>query len=48
MNCSLTQRFKKKNNCKKHWEQFFAEQNKIIELPEKWQKIVEQNSKYTV
>ena len=39
---------------KKHLEQFFAQKNKkfwengIIKLPEKWQKVVEQNGEYFV
>ena len=39
---------------KKHLEQFFAQKNKkfwengIIKLPEKWQKVVEQSSKYVI
>ena len=39
---------------KRHLEQFFAQKDKkfwedgIMKLPEKWQKVVEQNSDYTV
>ena len=41
-------------DCKRHLEQFFAQKDKkfwedgIMKLPEKWQKVVEQNSEYVV
>ena len=41
-------------DCKRHLEQFFAQKDKkfwedgIMKLPEKWQKVVEQNSEYIV
>ena len=41
-------------DCKRHLEQFFAQKDTkfweggIMRLPEKWQKIVEQNSEYIV
>ena len=41
-------------DCKRHLEQFFAQKNKtfwedrIMKLPEKWLKVVEQNSEYAV
>ena len=41
-------------NCKRHLEQFFAQKDKkfwedgIMKLPEKWQKVVEQNDEYDV
>jgi histone-lysine N-methyltransferase SETMAR len=41
-------------DCKRYLEQFFAQKDKkfwedeIMKLPEKWQKIVEQNSEYVV
>ena len=41
-------------DCKRHLEQFFAQKDKkfwehrIMKLPEKWQKVVEQNGKYAV
>ena len=38
---------------KRYLKQFFAQREKVLEneilkLPEKWQKVVEQNSEYTV
>ena len=41
-------------DCKRHLEQFFAQKDKkfwedgIMELPEKWQKVVEQKGEYVV
>ena len=41
-------------DCKRHLEQFFAQKDKkfwedgIMKLPEKWQKVVEQNGEYVV
>ena len=41
-------------DCKRHLEQFFAQKDKkfckdgIMKLPEKWQKVVGQNSEYIV
>ena len=41
-------------DCKRHLEQFFAQKDKkfwedgIMKLPEKWQKVVEQNGEYIV
>ena len=41
-------------DCKRHLEQFFAQRDKkfwedgITKLPEKWPKVVEQNSEYVV
>ena len=41
-------------DCKRHLEQYFAQKYKkfwedgIMKLPEKWQKVVEQNSEYVV
>ena len=41
-------------DCKRYLEQFFAQKDKkfwedeIMKLPEKWQKIVEQNSEHVV
>ena len=41
-------------DCKRYLEQFFAQMDKkfwedeIMKLPEKWQKIVEQNSEHVV
>ena len=46
--------FNSLEDCKRHLEQFFAQKNKkywedgILKLPEKWQKVVEQNGKYIV
>ena len=46
--------FSSLEDCKRHLEKFFAQKDKkfwedrIMKLPEKWQKIVEQNSKYVV
>ena len=41
-------------DCKRHLAQFFAQKDKkfwehrIMKLPEKWQKVVEQNGEYIV
>ena len=41
-------------DCKRHLEQFFAQKDKkfwedgIIKLPERWQKVAEQNGEYVV
>ena len=46
--------FNSLEDCKRHLEQFFAQKDTnfweggIMRLPEKWQKIVEQNSEYIV
>ena len=46
--------FSSLEDCKRHLEQFFAQKDKkfgqegIMKLPEKWQKVVEQNSEYVV
>ena len=46
--------FNSLENCKRHLEQFFAQKDKkfwddwIKKLPEKWQKVVEQNGEYVV
>ena len=46
--------FNSLEDCKRHLGQFFAQQDKIIKkdgimkLPEKWQKVVEQNGEYIV
>ena len=46
--------FNSLEDCKRHLEQFFAQKDKkfwedgIMKLPEKWQKVVEQNSEYVV
>ena len=56
---SLQNSFKRKNfhcleDCKRHLEQFFAQKDKkfwedgIMKLPEKWQKVVEQNGEHVV
>ena len=43
-----------REDLKKYLEQFFAQKNKkfwedgIMKLPEKWQKVVEQNGEYIV
>ena len=46
--------FNSLEDCKRHLEQFFAQKDKkiwqdgIMKLPEKWQKVGEQNSEYVV
>ena len=46
--------FSSLEDCKRHLEQFFAQKDKkfwedgIMKLPEKWQKVVEQNGEYVV
>ena len=46
--------FNSLEDCKRHLEQFFAQKDKkfwedgIMKLPEKWQKVVEQNGEYAV
>ena len=46
--------FKSLEDCKRHLEQFFAQNDKkfwedgIMKLPEKWQKVVEQKGEYIV
>ena len=46
--------FSSLKDCKRHLEQFFAQKDKkfgedgIMKLPEKWQKVVEQNGEYVV
>ena len=46
--------FNSLEDCKRHLEQSFAQKDKkfgedgIMKFPEKWQKVVEQNSKYVV
>ena len=46
--------FSSLEDCKRHLEQFFARKDKkfwedgIMKLPEKWQKVVEQNGEYIV
>ena len=46
--------FNSLEDCKRYLEQFFAQKDKkfwedeIMKLPEKWQKIVEQNCEYVV
>ena len=46
--------FSSLEDCKRYLEQFFAQKNKkfwedgIMKLPEKWQKVVEQNGEYIV
>ena len=52
---SLTgKNFNSLEDCKRHLEQFFAQKDKkfwedgIMKLPEKWQKVVEQNGEYVV
>ena len=46
--------FNSLEDCKRHLEEFFAQKDKkfwesgIIKLPEKWQKVVEQNGEYVV
>ena len=46
--------FNSLEDCRRHLEQFFAQKDKmfwedgIMKLPEKWQKVVEQNSEYVV
>ena len=46
--------FNSLEDCKRHPEQFFARKDKkfwedgIMKLPEKWQKVVEQNGEYIV
>ena len=46
--------FNSLEDCKRHLEQFFAQKDKkfwedgIMKLPEKWQKVVEQNGEYVV
>ena len=46
--------FNSLEDCKRHLEQFFAQKDKkfgedrIMKLPEKWQKVVEQNGEYIV
>ena len=47
-------KFNSLEKCKKYLEQFFAQKDKkfwedgIMKLPEKWQKVVEQNGEYVV
>ena len=47
-------KFSSLEDCKRHLEQFFAQKDKkfwedgIMKLPEKWQKVVEQNGEYLV
>ena len=46
--------FNSLEDCKRYLEQFFAQKDKkfwedgIMELPEKWQKVLEQKSEYVV
>ena len=46
--------FNSLEDCKRHLEQFFAKKDKkfwvdgTVKLPEKWQKVVEQNGEYVV
>ena len=44
--------FNSLEDCKRHLEQFFTQkkvfEDGIMKLPEKWQKVVEQNSEYVV
>ena len=46
--------FNSLEDCKKHLEEFFVQkdkkfrENEIIKLPEKWQKVVEENGDYVV
>ena len=45
--------FNSLEDCRRHLEQFFAQkikfwEDEIMKLPEKWQKIVEQNCEYVV
>ena len=45
--------FNSLEDCKRHLEEFFAQKHKkfleeLLKLPEKWQKVVEQNSDYVV
>ena len=46
--------FNSLEDCKRHLEQFFAQKDKklwedgIMKLPEKWQKVMEQNGEYVV
>ena len=46
--------FSSLEDCKRYLEQFFAQKNKkfwedgIMKLPEKWQKVVEQNGEYII
>ena len=50
----MEKNFHSLEDCKRHLEQFFAQkdkkfwEHKIMQLPEKWQKVVEQNSEYVV
>ena len=47
-------KFNSLEECKKYLEQFFAQKNKkfwedgIMKLPEKWQKLMKENSEYIV
>ena len=47
-------KFNSLEKCKKYLEQFFAQKNKkfwedgIMKLPEKWQKLMKENSEYMV
>ena len=48
----MEKKFNSLEDCKRHLEQFFAQKDKkfwedgIMELPEKWQKVVEQRGEY--
>ena len=48
----MEKKFNSLEDCKRHLEQFFAQKDKkfwedgIMKLPEKWQRVVEQNSEY--
>ena len=53
-NLLIAKNFNSLKDCRKHLEQFFAQKEKkfcedrIMKLPEKWQKIVEQNGECVV
>ena len=50
----MKKNFHSLEDCKRHLQQFFAQEDKklgedrTVKLPEKWQKLVEQNSEYVV
>ena len=50
----MEKNFNSLEDCKRHLEQFFPQKDKkfweegIMKLPERWQKVVEQNSAYIV
>ena len=50
----MEKNFNSLEDCKRHLDQFFTQKDKkfwedgIMKLPEKWQKVVEQNGEYVV